>query len=92
MPWLGVYVGKIPGATGNLQILLDHCVRFTTARVQRGSDTKDLFHYLVRVLCMRFELQLHLHLSHTARRMTRYHTEQRGFTRQSRPSRAAARR
>ena len=48
MPWLGVYVGKIPGATGNLQILLDHCVRFTMARVQRGSDTKDLFHYLVR--------------------------------------------
>ena len=44
-----MYVGKSPGTAGNLQILLDHCVRFTTARVQRGSNMKDLFHYLVRV-------------------------------------------
>ena len=27
---------------GNLQILPDHCVRFTAMQVQRGSNTKDL--------------------------------------------------
>ena len=50
LPWLGIYVGKIPGATGNLKILLDHCISFTNARVKRGSEKKDLFHYLVRRL------------------------------------------
>ena len=47
LPWLGVYVGKIPAATGNLNKLLNHCVACAIARVQRGSKTKDLFHYLV---------------------------------------------
>ena len=47
LPWLGVYVGKIPAATGNLMKLLNYCVACATARVQRGSKTKDLFHYLV---------------------------------------------
>ena len=48
MPWLGVYVGKIPAATGNLVVLLNNCVTRTTARLSRGSEQKDLFHYLVR--------------------------------------------
>ena len=48
MPWLGVYVGKIPAATGNLSILLNRCIECATARVQKGSEKKDLFHYLVR--------------------------------------------
>ena len=48
MPWLGIYIGKIPGATGNLKVLLDRCVSFTIARVKRASEKKDLFYYLVR--------------------------------------------
>ena len=51
MPWLGVYVGKIPAATGNLSILLNRCIECATARVQKGSEKKDLFHYLVRPFC-----------------------------------------
>ncbi|KAI0687969.1 high nitrogen upregulated cytochrome P450 monooxygenase 2 [Cerioporus squamosus] len=46
LPWLGVYVGKIPAATGNLIILLNRCVECTAARVKKGSEKKDLFHYL----------------------------------------------
>ncbi|PIL26706.1 cytochrome P450 [Ganoderma sinense ZZ0214-1] len=46
MPWLGVYIGKIPAATGNLVVLLNNCVKCTTARLTRGSEKKDLFHYL----------------------------------------------
>ena len=51
MPWLGVYVGKIPAATGNLSILLNRCIECATARVQKGSEKKDLFPYLVRPFC-----------------------------------------
>ncbi|RDX41687.1 high nitrogen upregulated cytochrome P450 monooxygenase 2 [Lentinus brumalis] len=46
MPWLGVYIGKIPAATGNLNILLNRCIECTVARVKKGSEKKDLFHYL----------------------------------------------
>ncbi|RPD52781.1 cytochrome P450 [Lentinus tigrinus ALCF2SS1-7] len=46
LPWLGVYIGKIPAATGNLSILLNRCVECATARVKKGSEKKDLFHYL----------------------------------------------
>ena len=49
VPWLGVYISKIPALTGNLALLLNHCVNFTTARVEKGSEKKDLFHYLVRL-------------------------------------------
>ena len=47
VPWLGVYMGKIPAVTGNLVVLLNDCVKRTTARLARGSEQKDLFHYLV---------------------------------------------
>ncbi|KAI0687966.1 high nitrogen upregulated cytochrome P450 monooxygenase 2 [Cerioporus squamosus] len=46
VPWLGVYIGKIPAATGNLNILLNRCIECTVARVKKGSEMKDLFHYL----------------------------------------------
>ncbi|KAI0755286.1 high nitrogen upregulated cytochrome P450 monooxygenase 2 [Daedaleopsis nitida] len=46
VPWLGVYIGKIPAATGNLIILLNSCMECAVERVKRGSKTKDLFHYL----------------------------------------------
>ena len=48
VPWLGVYVGKIPAATGNLMVLLNNCADRVKARLKRGSEKKDLFHYLVR--------------------------------------------
>ena len=48
VPWLGVYLGKIPAATGNLVVLLNACAERTIARLKRGSEKKDLFHYLVR--------------------------------------------
>ncbi|KAI1791471.1 high nitrogen upregulated cytochrome P450 monooxygenase 2 [Ganoderma leucocontextum] len=46
VPWLGMYFGKIPAATGNLVVLLNSCAERTTARLKRGSEKKDLFHYL----------------------------------------------
>ncbi|KAM5537036.1 hypothetical protein V8D89_009365 [Ganoderma adspersum] len=46
VPWLGVYLGKIPAATGNLVVLLNACAERTAARLKRGSEKKDLFHYL----------------------------------------------
>ncbi len=48
VPWLGVYVGKIPAATGNLSILLNRCAECAATRVKKGSAEKDLFYYLVR--------------------------------------------
>ncbi len=48
VPWLGPYVGSIPGAAGPLSTLMGHARRFAAARIQRGSSTRDLFHYLVR--------------------------------------------
>ena len=50
MPWLGVYVGKIPALTGNLKVLFNNSVERATARLKRGSERKDLFYYLVRRL------------------------------------------
>ncbi|KAI0690130.1 high nitrogen upregulated cytochrome P450 monooxygenase 2 [Cerioporus squamosus] len=46
LPWLGPYVGSIPGAAGPLSTLMAHARRFAMARIQRGSSTRDLFHYL----------------------------------------------
>ncbi|KAM5536735.1 hypothetical protein V8D89_009574 [Ganoderma adspersum] len=46
VPWLGMYFGKIPAATGNLVVLLNACAERTAARLKRGSEKKDLFHYL----------------------------------------------
>ncbi|EJF55985.1 high nitrogen upregulated cytochrome P450 monooxygenase 2 [Dichomitus squalens LYAD-421 SS1] len=46
VPWLGVHFGKIPAATGNLNILLNNCAECVKARLKRGSQRKDLFHYL----------------------------------------------
>lgn len=50
VPWLGVYIGKIPAAAGKLGALLKSCAECTKARMQRGSKTKDLFYYLVVIL------------------------------------------
>ena len=47
VPWLGIYVGYIPGAATALNALLAKGREFAQARVNRGSTIPDLFHYLV---------------------------------------------
>ena len=48
LPWLGIYLGYIPGAGGPLNVLLEHGRKETRKRVARGSSARDLFYYLVR--------------------------------------------
>ncbi len=50
VPWLGVYMGYIPGAAKALATLHQTGTRFVLERLERGSTTRDLFHYLVRAL------------------------------------------
>ncbi|RPD68210.1 cytochrome P450 [Lentinus tigrinus ALCF2SS1-7] len=46
LPWLGPYVGSIPGAAGPFSTLMARAWRFAVARVERGTSMRDLFHYL----------------------------------------------
>ncbi|RPD52947.1 high nitrogen upregulated cytochrome P450 monooxygenase 2 [Lentinus tigrinus ALCF2SS1-7] len=46
VPWLSIYIGYIPGAAGPLNKLLASGAAFARKRVARGSQTRDLFHYL----------------------------------------------
>ncbi|KAI0706673.1 high nitrogen upregulated cytochrome P450 monooxygenase 2 [Earliella scabrosa] len=46
LPWLGVYVGKIPGAAGSLDTLFSFAREFASQRLRHGSASPDLFHYL----------------------------------------------
>ncbi|KAI1784220.1 high nitrogen upregulated cytochrome P450 monooxygenase 2 [Ganoderma leucocontextum] len=46
VPWLGPYVGYIPGAGRALGVLQSRCRKFTMKRIHRGSNTRDLFYYL----------------------------------------------
>ncbi|TFK89225.1 high nitrogen upregulated cytochrome P450 monooxygenase 2 [Polyporus arcularius HHB13444] len=46
VPWLGVYMGYIPGAAKALATLHQTGTRFVLERLERGSTTRDLFHYL----------------------------------------------
>ncbi|PIL28313.1 cytochrome P450 [Ganoderma sinense ZZ0214-1] len=46
IPWLGIYLGYIPGAGGPLNLLLEHGRQQTKKRIARGSSTRDLFYYL----------------------------------------------
>ena len=50
LPWLGIYMGYIPGAAGPVNKLLEYGRKQTIQRLARGSTTRDLFHYLVSVL------------------------------------------
>ena len=55
VPWLGPYVGYIPGAGRALGALQSRCREFTMQRIQRGSNSRDLFHYLVSTqLCLAY--------------------------------------
>ncbi|RDX42005.1 high nitrogen upregulated cytochrome P450 monooxygenase 2 [Lentinus brumalis] len=46
VPWLGVYMGYIPGAAKALTALHRTGTKFVVDRLERGSTTRDLFHYL----------------------------------------------
>ncbi|TBU27634.1 high nitrogen upregulated cytochrome P450 monooxygenase 2 [Dichomitus squalens] len=46
VPWLGIYLGYIPGATGPINTLLDYGREQSMKRVAQGSITRDLFYYL----------------------------------------------
>ncbi|TFK89227.1 high nitrogen upregulated cytochrome P450 monooxygenase 2 [Polyporus arcularius HHB13444] len=46
VPWLGVYVGHIPGAGAPLRALHKVARTFAAKRLERGSSARDLFHYL----------------------------------------------
>ena len=48
VPWLGLYVAHIPAAVKALDAFLQLGKEFATRRIERGSITPDLFHYLVR--------------------------------------------
>ena len=48
VPWLGIYVGKIPALVRPIQIFVEHGQKSVERRMARGSTTRDLFHYLVR--------------------------------------------
>ena len=47
VPWLGVYLGHIPGAAGAVNEFLEYSRDQAMKRLARGAITRDLFHYLV---------------------------------------------
>ena len=47
LPWLGVYLGKIPSAAGAMVAFQENARRLAKERLERGSETRDLYHYLV---------------------------------------------
>ena len=47
VPWLGIYVGKIPALVRPVQMFISHGQKSAERRMIRGSTTRDLFHYLV---------------------------------------------
>ncbi|PIL28305.1 cytochrome P450 [Ganoderma sinense ZZ0214-1] len=46
LPWLGIYLGYVPGASGPVNIVLEHSRTLTKKRIAEGSSTRDLFYYL----------------------------------------------
>ena len=55
VPWLGVYMGKVPAAADQLQKLMAYCRTRAQKRLERSPVLKkDLFHYLVcDIFCVR---------------------------------------
>ena len=47
LPWLGIYMGRVPFAAGLMKQLLDYGEERATIRIKNGSLARDLFHYLV---------------------------------------------
>ncbi|KAI8969790.1 high nitrogen upregulated cytochrome P450 monooxygenase 2 [Trametes punicea] len=46
LPWLAVHCGRLPIFTAAAGPILEFSKKFAAARLERGSVTKDIFHYL----------------------------------------------
>ncbi len=46
LPWLGIYLGKIPSVVKPMLLLQENGRQMAKARLERGSKTRDLYHYL----------------------------------------------
>ncbi|KAI0822334.1 high nitrogen upregulated cytochrome P450 monooxygenase 2 [Trametes gibbosa] len=46
VPWFGLYAAKLPFMSKHGKRMGVHCREFTLRRIQRGSQRKDVFHYL----------------------------------------------
>ena len=44
VPWLGVYIGHIPGSAASLNLLISHGRKLAQERVNRGAKRHELFH------------------------------------------------
>lgn len=60
VPWLSYYVARVPALTRDLTHLRALAFKRTITRYQRGSSAKDLFYYLVRVLCRAGSILTHM--------------------------------
>ena len=49
IPWLGVYLGNLPGVGGAISVVLAQYQKETAKRLASGSSNRDLFYYLVRI-------------------------------------------
>ncbi|KAI0632330.1 high nitrogen upregulated cytochrome P450 monooxygenase 2 [Trametes polyzona] len=46
IPWFGLYAARIPFISKHGKRMGAHCRAFTARRIERGSERKDIFHYL----------------------------------------------
>ncbi|KAI9068088.1 high nitrogen upregulated cytochrome P450 monooxygenase 2 [Trametes sanguinea] len=46
VPYLGPYGGRVPAIAATVDRLVSYCRKFTLKRIERGSERKDIFHYL----------------------------------------------
>ncbi|TFK83982.1 high nitrogen upregulated cytochrome P450 monooxygenase 2 [Polyporus arcularius HHB13444] len=46
LPWLGIYLSMIPSAAGPMLAFQENGRRLARERLERGSKTRDLYHYL----------------------------------------------
>ncbi|KAI0641322.1 high nitrogen upregulated cytochrome P450 monooxygenase 2 [Trametes meyenii] len=46
VPWLAPYLARVPFISADIKKVIAYCNDLTTKRIARGSEKKDLFHYL----------------------------------------------
>ena len=49
IPWLGIYLGHLPGVGGGISVVLAQCRKETAKRLASESSNRDLLYYLVRI-------------------------------------------
>ena len=67
VPWLGAYVRCIPPLVAPLNTLHDRCRNLATQRIMRGSETRDLFYYLVGTFLLVSTYCAYISSNHCAR-------------------------